>query len=232
MEATPASRDIYRPIFHDGLVVLFSARHSLQNTTGNARRRGSFHRILGRPPLDRASVWDIFAVMLFPISYMAMTMTAHVNVGIRHILPIYPFLFIFLGITFAAALRQAVRYRGDGIDLGLGLAVETYWAYPDFIPFLMSRPAAAGKTARIFWKISEFIGDKTCPPSPAGKTSIPNIKFISIISDRPIRAIIRSIMSKSPTARNPPMNLLMTPACRVYVHDRQCISSAPVPSPK
>ncbi len=81
-------------------------------------------------------MWDIFAVMLFPISYMAMTMTAHVNVGIRHILPIYPFLFIFLGITFAAALkRRRALTVATGLILVLGLAVETYWAYPDFIPF-------------------------------------------------------------------------------------------------
>jgi hypothetical protein len=83
-----------------------------------------------------AQAWDVFALALLPTFYLAMSMTSPINVGIRHILPIYPFLFIFLGITFAAVVkRRRALAVATGLILVLGLAVETYWAYPDFIPF-------------------------------------------------------------------------------------------------
>jgi hypothetical protein len=84
----------------------------------------------------RAPAWDTFSLALLPMFYLATAMSSAYNVGIRHILPIYPFLFIFLGITFAATLR---RRRGVAITVALlfvlGLGAETYSAYPDFIPF-------------------------------------------------------------------------------------------------
>jgi hypothetical protein len=84
----------------------------------------------------RARAWDVFALVLLPAFYLSMSMTSPINVGIRHILPIYPFLFIFLGITFAAAMkRHHALAVATGLILFLGLAVETYCAYPDFIPF-------------------------------------------------------------------------------------------------
>jgi hypothetical protein len=52
------------------------------------------------------------------------------------VLPVYPFLFIFLGITAADALRRGRKVATALIGLCLlGLALETYLAYPDFIPF-------------------------------------------------------------------------------------------------
>jgi len=80
--------------------------------------------------------WNIFSLSLLPVLYMASAMTSSINMGIRHVLPIYPFIFIFLGITAADAIiafrRPAMVVVGLFI---LGLAAETYTAYPDFIPF-------------------------------------------------------------------------------------------------
>ena len=80
--------------------------------------------------------WDIFALSLTPILYLASAMLSDLNLGIRHVLPVYPFIFVFIGITSAHAL---VRFGKPALILVcllfVGLFVETCCAYPDFIPF-------------------------------------------------------------------------------------------------
>jgi hypothetical protein len=81
-------------------------------------------------------LWDVLALSLMPVLYMAIAMGSDLNLGIRHVLPVYPFLFIFLGITAADALRRGRKIAKAAIGLCLlGLVLETYLAYPDFIPF-------------------------------------------------------------------------------------------------
>jgi hypothetical protein len=87
-----------------------------------------------RVPFPRC--WDCLALLLLPIVYVATAMTSDLNLGIRHVLPVYPFLFIILGLTAADGLRQFRRPATIVISLFLlGLALETYTSYPDFIPF-------------------------------------------------------------------------------------------------
>jgi hypothetical protein len=53
------------------------------------------------------------------------------------VLAVYPFLFIFLGIVGANALVRVHKpARIVVVALLAGLIVETYFAYPDFIPFI------------------------------------------------------------------------------------------------
>jgi len=81
-------------------------------------------------------LWNVLALSLMPLFYMAIAMGSDLNLGIRHVLPVYPFLFIFLGVTAASALRRGRRVAAGLIGLFLlGLMLETYAAYPDFIPF-------------------------------------------------------------------------------------------------
>jgi hypothetical protein len=83
-----------------------------------------------------ANFWNLLSLALLPIVYMAFAMTSDLNLGIRHVLPVYPFLFIFLGLTAADAVR---KFRVPAITvisvLALGLIVESYAIYPDYIPF-------------------------------------------------------------------------------------------------
>jgi hypothetical protein len=80
--------------------------------------------------------WDIFVLAILPVFYLAVAMRSDLNLGIRHVLPVYPAMFIFLGVTAAHAMR---RFRKATLLLAgvfvVGLAVECYAAYPDFIPF-------------------------------------------------------------------------------------------------
>jgi hypothetical protein len=68
--------------------------------------------------------------------YMDMAMTMHYDVGLRHVFPIYSFLFIILGVGAANTWQRRPRITAAvALLLVSGLALETCAAYPDFIPF-------------------------------------------------------------------------------------------------
>jgi hypothetical protein len=80
--------------------------------------------------------WDLFALAIMPVSYMILAMRSDLNLGLRHVLPVYPPIFIFLGITAADAIKRWRRAAGIVAAIFLlGLLAECYTAYPDFIPF-------------------------------------------------------------------------------------------------
>jgi hypothetical protein len=80
--------------------------------------------------------WAIFAALVCPVFYMIVAMRGNLNIGIRHILPVYPFLFIFLGVIAANFVGRFPKTGAWAIGLMLiGIAAESFAAYPDFIPF-------------------------------------------------------------------------------------------------
>jgi len=86
--------------------------------------------------LDAAGGWTLTAAAVAPILYMSYAMSSRVDVGIRHILPVYPFVFILLGVAASLAYR---RYGKSAAVISaillLALAVETFSALPNYIPF-------------------------------------------------------------------------------------------------
>ncbi|MGD0389790.1 MAG: hypothetical protein ABSC42_12645 [Tepidisphaeraceae bacterium] len=80
--------------------------------------------------------WPICVAWILPVMYMGVAMTMHYDAGLRHVFPVYPFLFIILGAGAANAWRRRPRITAAVASfLVLGLALETCAAYPDFIPF-------------------------------------------------------------------------------------------------
>jgi hypothetical protein len=101
------------------------------------KRRG------GADPVAR---WTLIATALPPIFYMAFAMSSRVDVGIRHIFPVYPFLFVVLGVAAARACSRFGRPAAAvAAILVLGLVVETFRAFPNYIPFFnAAAPATNG----------------------------------------------------------------------------------------
>jgi 4-amino-4-deoxy-L-arabinose transferase-like glycosyltransferase len=92
--------------------------------------------------------WPIFALGAAPVFYMVTAMRSNLNIGLRHVLPVYPFLFIFIGVMAATALARYPKTTGCLMVLLLGgLLGETLAAYPNFIPFF--NVAAGGSSGGI-----------------------------------------------------------------------------------
>jgi hypothetical protein len=80
--------------------------------------------------------WTAICIAVPIALYSLSLMAGSINLGIRHLFPIYPFVFIGVGLAFVPYVKtNQKRAMGIALALGVGLAVETLTAFGDFIPF-------------------------------------------------------------------------------------------------
>lgn len=75
--------------------------------------------------------------LLLPVLlFFTFAMYSHMNIGLRHILPIYPFLFVWIGGFVATLWNGRLKTTRWAVFLvGLWLAGSTLRAYPDYLAF-------------------------------------------------------------------------------------------------
>jgi hypothetical protein len=83
----------------------------------------------------RAWNWDETVLFIPAAAYLLVALTASVNVGLRHLFPVFPFLDVFIGVAAARVWRGRTAAKCLAVILAAGLAAETLSAYPDFISF-------------------------------------------------------------------------------------------------
>jgi hypothetical protein len=89
-----------------------------------------------RKSQEGRNYWPLIVAVTGPAIYLTTAMLEHINLGIRHALPVYPFIYVGLGVTAAAAWRLRPKLTGAiCVILLIGLSAETLAAYPNFIPF-------------------------------------------------------------------------------------------------
>lgn len=78
--------------------------------------------------------------LLIPMAiYAALSISSHINIGIRHFLPVYPFLFIAGGALLdrLLSLRYPRHLAIALVVLAFGwMSVEVLRAYPDYLPYM------------------------------------------------------------------------------------------------
>jgi hypothetical protein len=85
---------------------------------------------------DRHRLWTVLCLAIPVALYMASAIGSNLNIGLRHILPVYPFIFIAMGwIASYAWVRW--RWRAGAVIAGclVLLAIETLSVFPDYISF-------------------------------------------------------------------------------------------------
>ena len=75
--------------------------------------------------------------LLVPIVvYFLVAVCSRINIGMRHLLPIYPFLFVLLGGTAAELWKEGQWYKRSGlILLGFWYLGSSFQAYPHYLAF-------------------------------------------------------------------------------------------------
>ena len=79
-----------------------------------------------------------FLVFIVPVGiYTAIALTSHINIGIRHFLPVYPFLIILGGVFLAQLLHNSKRF---GVILLIvlfgGMGFEAVRTFPNYTPYM------------------------------------------------------------------------------------------------
>lgn len=102
----------------------------------------------------RRADWDALSlacVGLPPAVYLAAAMSTEINLGLRHILPVYPFVLLLAAVAVAAVLGADWRRRTQGLVLGPifagGLLVFTL-SYPRHLTFFNVLVGGPGNGAR------------------------------------------------------------------------------------
>jgi hypothetical protein len=80
--------------------------------------------------------WTLLVLTIPPGIYFASAMMTNLNLGLRHILPVYPYIFIGLGVGIAAVMRRWPM--GGSIAASLlvaSLLTESIASYPNYLAF-------------------------------------------------------------------------------------------------
>jgi Dolichyl-phosphate-mannose-protein mannosyltransferase len=112
--------------FKSPLATILAVVLSLWIGFGAARRgllRKSNHR------------WAALCLILPGAAYALIAISSNVNIGLRHFFPVYPFVFIGIGLAIDRLWHAGAGGRWMVAFLGFGLAIETAFAYPNFINF-------------------------------------------------------------------------------------------------
>jgi hypothetical protein len=81
-------------------------------------------------------LWLGLCFVVPPLVYFVGGMAANLNIGVRHVFPVYPFLFIATGIAAAAAWRERGRFAlPAGAVLAVAISVESLAASPHYLSF-------------------------------------------------------------------------------------------------
>jgi hypothetical protein len=83
----------------------------------------------------RAWTWQVAALLIPGGVYLLVALNANVNVGLRHLFPVFPFIEVAIGITAARIWHAGMPGKWLLGILAAALAAETLSAYPDFIAF-------------------------------------------------------------------------------------------------
>jgi hypothetical protein len=87
---------------------------------------------ISRQPLKRM---DRTFLILPPVVYFLLAMSSGINIGLRHILPIYPFLFVLIAGTVVHLWRARGSLWTGLVFLGIWYVGSTIWIYPHYLAY-------------------------------------------------------------------------------------------------
>ena len=81
-------------------------------------------------PGHRVDWWRITAILIPPAALLAVAMTASIDLGIRHVLPVLPFLYLFVCIQLTRAGVKGMAFLAVLIATAI---IESVWISPNYL---------------------------------------------------------------------------------------------------
>jgi tetratricopeptide (TPR) repeat protein len=86
--------------------------------------------------LKTDGAWTVVALAVPVAIYGLFAVMSHLNIGIRHILPLYPFAFMAIGIGFSDLIHRRPRLgQVSGLIFLVMLIAEAFSAWPNYLAF-------------------------------------------------------------------------------------------------
>jgi hypothetical protein len=81
-------------------------------------------------------IWPLACLLVPSGIYLLSVMAANLNIGLRHVLPVYPFMYIAAAVLIAWMIRRWGRWATIGAAaLAVLLAIETLSVFPNYIAY-------------------------------------------------------------------------------------------------
>ncbi|MBU1148862.1 glycosyltransferase family 39 protein [Patescibacteria group bacterium] len=77
----------------------------------------------------------VYSLLIAVAIYFGWTLTSQLNIGIRHLLPIYPFLFILIGLFLQTIFKQGAVVQAITIALVVLLLISSVLIYPNYLSY-------------------------------------------------------------------------------------------------
>jgi hypothetical protein len=81
----------------------------------------------------RAASWPLLLTLAFALAILAVSMASTINLGVRHILPIYPLFAILAAHAMVTALRSRRAVAAAALALAAWAVVRSAAAHPDYL---------------------------------------------------------------------------------------------------
>ena len=145
-KATPTY--IFGQVHMHGVWYYFPALLTLKWTVGTLLLLGLAIWVYAR---GRVRNWREFLFLALPaLVYFAIAAAGPLNLGVRHILPVFPFVFALIGAAAGWLMQQRRAWRWAVGVLLLAHAAESVAAYPNYLPFANVFWGGSAKTHRYF----------------------------------------------------------------------------------
>jgi len=111
------------------LLFLFSIGAAFSIVSGQGARAAALRMLRARP--------EWFALVIPPLVYFALCVRSNINIGVRHMLPVYPFAFIWVAVVlFGPHSRKLDGFYRRAAMVCIGLVViESAAAFPRYTAF-------------------------------------------------------------------------------------------------
>jgi hypothetical protein len=87
-------------------------------------------------PADSARRWTVLCLLIPAAIYFAISLRTNLNIGLRHVLPVYPLLYVAIAWAIAEAWGRRIRFvRPVTLVLLAMLAIETIGRWPNYIAY-------------------------------------------------------------------------------------------------
>jgi len=96
-------------------------------------------------PAYRGDWWRIAAILIPPAVLLAAAMTSRIDIGIRHVLPVLPFLYLFVCIQLTRAGVKGMAFLAVLIATAI---IESAWIAPDYLEFYNLIAGGPGQGAK------------------------------------------------------------------------------------
>ena len=80
-------------------------------------------------------IWTVVALSVLPALYMGVAMTSSLNLGLRHVLVVYPFVHVAVGVAAGVLWARRSRLRWVMCGAVMAVVVESAKAYPNYVAF-------------------------------------------------------------------------------------------------